>query len=322
MSYFISALKKLTPTDFVVLAFYVFLTLLNIVYYNRVEQWYLLVIANMFLLAFVFVIAHYDDELNSKALRFIHNWYLIPLIFITFKELYLMIKPIRIVDCDSFLISIDRWILGTDITVELYKIASPLLTEILQISYATFFFLPVILGIDLLLNKRVEEFRFGAFLILYGFFLSFDGYFLAPAVGPRFTLHDFYSINSELPGLWLTNMLRDFVNAGESLRPGMPHPEAVVQRDVFPSGHTDMTLIVMYLAYKFKLKSRYFLITNGILLIFSTMYLRYHYFIDVIGGIAFMIFTVWSGKIIYNAWQRFRNNKEFSYKSYLRKESQ
>ncbi|NOX19326.1 MAG: phosphatase PAP2 family protein [Chlorobi bacterium] len=315
MKYFLEALKKLNPTDFVVLVFYVFLSLLNLVYYHRVEQWYLLILANVFLIAFIFIVSYYDERLNSKLLRFIHNWYLIPLIFITFKELYMMIKPIRIVDCDQFLISIDRWLLHTDITVELYKIASPLLTEILQISYATFFFLPVILGVELLLNKRTDEFRFATFLIVYGFFLSFYGYFLAPAIGPRFTLHNFYSINADLPGLYLTNFLRDFVNAGESLRPGMLHPEAVVQRDVFPSGHTDMTLIVMYLSYKYKLKSRYFLIPNGLLLIFSTLYLRYHYAIDVIGGIAFMIFTVWSGKHVFNTWQRFRGIKEFSYKN-------
>lgn len=318
MNYFISALKKLNPTDFVVLVFYVFLTLLNLVYFKRVEQWYLLILANFFLITFIFVVSYYDEIMKSKLLRFIHNWYLIPLIFITFKELYLMIKPIRIVDCDHFLISIDRWLLGTDITVELYKIASPLLTEILQISYATFFFLPVILGIELLLNKRTDEFRFGTFLIVYGFFLSFYGYFIAPAIGPRFTLHSFYTINTELPGLFITNALRDFVNAGESLRPGMLHPDAVVQRDVFPSGHTDITLIVMFLSYKYKLKSRYFLIPNGLLLIFSTMYLRYHYAVDVIGGILFMIFTVWSGKHIFNAWLRFRGEKEFSYKIFAK----
>jgi len=91
----------------------------------------------------------------------------------------------------------------------------------------------------------------------------------------------------------------------------MVNPIDFVQRDVFPSGHTDITLIVMYLSIKFKLKSRFFLVPNGILLIFSTMYLRYHYGIDVVGGILFMIFTVWSGKIIYNFWQQIRNKPIF-----------
>jgi len=226
-----------------------------------------------------------------------------------------MVKPIRQIDFDHYLIAIDRWLVGFDVTVELYKIANPILTEILQISYGTFFFLPIIISVELLRKKRVEDFSFSAFCILLGFYLSFIGYFLVPAIGPRFHLHDFFTINLELPGLLLTNFLRDIVNAGESLQPGMLNPAAVVQRDVFPSGHTQMTLIVMYLSYKLNTRVRYFIIPNGILLIFSTMYLRYHYLIDVIGGIVFFILTMWLAKLIYNWWQRCTGKVEFNYQN-------
>lgn len=308
---------QLAPTDLIVVLFYSLLSVINLVFHDKIEYWYFLITANLFVIISVFFIAYLDKIKNSKIIHQIHGWYLAPLIFFTFKELYLIIKPIHGVDYDNTLIAIDRFIFGTDPTVVLYKIANPYLTELLQISYHLFYFFPIILGIELIRRKQMEAFHFMIFSVVYGFFLSYIGYLLVPAIGPRFTLHDFNSINTELPGLFLTNFLRDWVNAGESIYPWTTNPIEVVQRDVFPSGHTQMTLIVMFLSIKFDTRSKIFNLTFGTLLIFSTVYLRYHYVIDVIAGIGFMIFTMWSGIKIYNWWKEKKSEKTFSYKDYL-----
>ena len=114
--------------------------------------------------------------------------------------------------------------------------------------------------------------------------------------------------NTELPGLFITNFLREIVNGGESIPHGTLNSALMVQRDVFPSGHTQMTLLVMFLSVKYKSKLKWFFIVNGTLLIFATVYLRYHYVIDLIGGLLFMIFTLWSGKYFYNWWMKVRND--------------
>jgi len=306
-------LKNLTATDFVVVLFYLFLTLLNIIFKARIPEWKYLVIANFLICSLVFFLAYMASFPEKKIWKQIHYWYLAPLILLTFKELYLMVKPIRQKDYDEYLIQIDRWLFGTDPTVALYSIANPILTEILQIVYASFYFLPIILGIELMINKRYKAFDFALFSIVYGFYLSYLGYFTFPAIGPRFTLHDFYAINDELPGLWLTNFLREFVNWGESITSTMPNAAEHVQRDVFPSGHTQMTLITMYLSVKFRAKTKWFLLPAGSALIFSTVYLRYHYVIDLIAGAAFMIFTMLSGIKLYNYWQKFVGKDYFEY---------
>ncbi len=82
--------------------------------------------------------------------------------------------------------------------------------------------------------------------------MSYLGYFIWPGIGPRFTLHNFETINQDLPGLFLTNFLREIVNSGESIPAGTSNPAEVVQRDIFPSGHTMITLIVMYLSFRLK----------------------------------------------------------------------
>ncbi|HVO74858.1 MAG TPA: phosphatase PAP2 family protein, partial [Ignavibacteriaceae bacterium] len=258
-------------------------------------------------------IAYLENRTGKKLFRIIHYWYTAPLILFTFKELYFLIKPIRQQDFDYLLIQIDRWILGIDPTVFLAKFSHPILTEILQIVYGLFYILPIILGIALERKKRYLGLDYAVFSIIYGFFLSYIGYFALPGIGPRFTLHSFDSINTELPGVFLTNFLRELVNIGESIPSGTLNPAEAVQRDIFPSGHTMITLLVMYLSIRLKSRSKYFLIPVGTLLIFATVYLRYHYVIDLIGGALLMIFSVWSGKYIFNLWQKKLGLEKFEY---------
>jgi len=144
-------------------------------------------------------------------------------------------------------------------------------------------------------------------MIVYGFYLSYLGYFLLPAVGPRFTLHTFELLNLELPGLFFTEPLRAFINAGESIPTDIANPVDFVQRDVFPSGHTQLSLVVVYCAFHFKVASRWLLASLATLLVLGTVYLRYHYVIDVIAGVVFFLFTVWSGWKIVAWWDHKRN---------------
>ncbi|MDP4116314.1 MAG: phosphatase PAP2 family protein, partial [Bacteroidota bacterium] len=77
------------------------------------------------------------------------------------------------------------------------------------------------------------------------------------------------------------------------------------------SGHTMLTLITMYLAIRLKSRSRYFIVPVGTMLIFATVYLRYHYVIDLIGGAAFMMFSLWTGRLLFNWWQKKLGKDEF-----------
>jgi membrane-associated phospholipid phosphatase len=308
-----SFLHNLKAFDLVVVVFHVLLIFINIIFYYRVKQWQFFIFINIVIILFAFALAFFEERYGNRFWRIVHYWYIAPLILLTFKEIYYLVHPIRMQDYDQLFIAIDHWMFGVHPTLWLRQIANPFLTELLQIIYSSFYFLPIILALALLRNKRYLAVDFSVFMIIYGFYLSYLGYFALPGVGPRFTLHDFNSINTQLPGLWLTNFLRKLTNIGESLPAGVKNPAAIVQRDVFPSGHTMITLIVIYLSIRLKSRSRFFLVPIGILLIFATVYLWYHYVIDLIGGLVFMIFSVWSGKYIFNWWQRKTCAPEFRY---------
>ena len=288
----------LAPVDVVSIGFLLFLTALNIVFRARVTEWVELSLVNLAAIVGIVALAWLAETRRTKLLIGLHRWYCYPFVISMFKELYLMVHPINPVDNDALLIAADRWLFGVNPTQWAARFAHPALTEILQVSYFSYYLLFILLGVELYRRFPIEEFDHGAFLIVYGFYLSYLGYFILPAIGPRFTLHDFYAINRELPGVWVTEWMRSFINAGESISFALPNAAQTVQRDVFPSGHTQMTLIVTYLAFRYRIPARRVIAVLAVLLILGTVYLRYHYVVDLFGGAAFFVLTIWSGKVI------------------------
>jgi len=244
----------LAPVDFVSIVFMLFLIGLNLNlsrtrdcmagnYPHRSCSYFCYLLAGIF-----------GRTKNNKFLIGLHRFYSYLFILFVFKEIYLMVRPIHPVDYDWLFISIDHWLFGVNPTEWAAQFAHPLVTEIFQIAYFSYYILFLMLGIELYSRHTIEEFDHGAFLIVYGFYLSYLGYFLLPAVGPRFTLHNFYMLDQELPGLFFTTPMRNFINAGESISTTLPNVIQFVQRDVFPSGHTELSLIVVYLSHRYRLK--------------------------------------------------------------------
>lgn len=298
------SISYLSPGDLVSIAFLLFLAVLNIIFHERVEQWRTLVLVNFAVAGLIGVLAWGAETKKTRLLIGLHRWYCYFIILFIFKEIYLMVRPIHPVDYDHFFISIDRMMFGVNPTEWMAQFANPILTEILQIAYFSYYILFIVLGVELYRRYAIEDFDKAAFLIVYGFYLSYLGYFALPGVGPRFTLHNFSSLGVELPGVFLTDYLRAIINAGESIPLSHPNPVEVVQRDVFPSGHTQLTIIVMALGLRYKLKARWFLLFSGSLLIVATVYLRYHYVIDLIAGALLAWFTIWSGDRLEVWWRK------------------
>jgi membrane-associated phospholipid phosphatase len=296
-------ISYLTPVDFVSMVFLMFLISLNLIFYMRVPNALWIVAVDIIVIAFIFILAYLAEIKKTRLLIGLHRFYSYLFVFFVFKEIYLMVRPIHPIDYDWLFISIDRWMLGVNPTQWMMQFANPLLTELFQIAYFSYYILFIMFGVELYRRYRIEDFDTGVFFVVYGFYLSYLGYFLLPAVGPRFTLHDFYTLSQELPGLLFTTPMRDFINAGESISSTMPNAIEIVQRDVFPSGHTQLTLIVVYMSHRYKLKTRWIMTVLAALLIIATIYLRYHYVVDILGGAMFFLFSIWSGKKIHLWWK-------------------
>jgi membrane-associated phospholipid phosphatase len=226
-------------------------------------------------------------HLDFAPVRVLHDWSFATYVYAIYVMTLLVAGPVhsgRVFD--AWFIAADRWLFGGDPTVWLTRIAHPILTEILQIAYASFYVLPLVVAIELYARERDWRFRQWAFVCGCGFFLSYAGYLTLPAAGPRFTLHELAGTARDLPGLWFTPALRAFVDAGGLVPDGADAAGALrlAPRDAFPSGHTLVTLLSIAWAWRHRLRMRWVVTVAGALLILSTVYLRYHYVVDVLAG--------------------------------------
>ena len=222
---------------------------------------------------------------NPTAWIFRH-WY--PLLYVAccYKEMALFIHAIRHTDADQWLASLVHAVWHAYPTVWLERIASPGLTEFLQIVYTLF--VPAVLLIAFLLwqKKRYKEFQYYAFLIAVGYLVSYVGYLIVPARGPRFLLKDLQ--HAPLQGLWLFQTMQGALDRLES-----------AHYDCFPSGHTELTILAWWSSQKLtnSLFLPYFAYTLSI--IFATVYLRYHYTIDIAAGVMVAILLIVAAPSVY-----------------------
>jgi membrane-associated phospholipid phosphatase len=198
----------------------------------------------------------------------------------------LFIPAIRRTDADQWLADLDYRIWHAHPTVWLERIQSPALTEFLQVGYTLFVPAVLIVAAILWRQRKFGEFQYYAFLIALGFLVSYVGYLIVPARGPRFLLKHLQHI--PLQGLWFFENMQSTLDRLES-----------AHYDCFPSGHTELTMLAWWGSRMIsnRLFKVYFAYT--LLIIFATVYLRYHYTVDVLAGAVVAAGLILSAPVVY-----------------------
>ncbi|MCX8070806.1 MAG: phosphatase PAP2 family protein, partial [Thermodesulfovibrionales bacterium] len=83
-----------------------------------------------------------------------------------------------------------------------------------------------------------------------------------------------------------------------------------MKRDAFPSGHTGISLLLLILSWSYarRLFWIFLIITIGLLI--ATVYFRYHYVVDLLGGVVLTVVTIIIGKVYYLAYNIFYDKKK------------
>jgi membrane-associated phospholipid phosphatase len=271
----------LNPSDLLTLCFLALLSGLAIFSAPANQSWAALLATYAALAVAILAAAIYRTRVgqakNGFYLSVVATVISLPIIFNSLGALIAGIHPSTF---DSQLIAIDYAIFGVHPTVWLEHLISPLLTALLQFAYISYYFIPVSLGVVLIARGRFGEFEEVLFGILLCFYLSYIGYLLVPAIGPRFTISHLQTGDLQVSPLIAT--IQETLNALEKNK-----------TDAFPSGHTAVSLMCLYYAWKEREKKLFAVlipVVTGLLI--STVYLRYHYVIDVIAGIALTGITI------------------------------
>jgi membrane-associated phospholipid phosphatase len=283
-------MKRFAPTEGLTLFFLIGLFLLVFFSRGQIPLWRSQILFYALSLGLLLVLKISSDRKRSEGIGGILNDFF-PVAFIIFiyQSLGNIIQHLQ-PDIDPYLIRIDFFLFGVHPTVWMERWITSWLTDTMSLAYISYYFLPLILVLTLSLRGRTEEFRQTMFVLTFGYYLSFIGYILFPAIGPRFTLSHLQTVSLE--GSFFSDLVRDLLNAIEHNK-----------RDCMPSGHTQIALMVLFLARRYEKTIFYFFLPVVSGLILSTVYLRYHYVIDLMAGIALAIGCVLIAPAIYRRWK-------------------
>jgi membrane-associated phospholipid phosphatase len=253
--------------DKVILAYFVFAMVILFGWWGKVQGGAWLLAAHIAGGALII----FEVKRPNPTSWLFRNWYPLPYVASCYKEMALFVPAVRHSDADRWLADLDFRFWGANPTVWLERVHSPLTTEFFQLVYTLF--VPAVLLVAFVLWRRrlTGEFQYYAFLIALGFLASYVGYLVVPARGPRFLLKNLQHF--PLQGLWLFQGMQNTLDRLES-----------AHYDCFPSGHTELTILAWWGS---RMVSKpyfwvYFAYTPCI--IFATVYLRYHYTVDLLAG--------------------------------------
>jgi membrane-associated phospholipid phosphatase len=225
------------------------------------------------------------DRLPAPV-AFVVDFYPAAFLPILFNTLEPLIQASRGGARDDLLIAADRAIFGVDVTVWMQRFVHPVWNDLFYSFYSTYYFIALTLGLALWLHDRPTARRY-VFTLMVVYYVSYAGYFLIPALGPRFAQASEYTVS--LTTTPIASAINDTINRMEKTK-----------FDVFPSGHTMISVAVLIVAWKRSRKTFWWLLPVATGLIISTVYCRYHYVIDLIAGATLAFITVPIGDRIYD----------------------
>jgi len=151
-------------------------------------------------------------------------------------------------------------------------------TDLVYLAYASFYLLPIAVGVLARIRRGPAPFEQVAFAILLGFYLSFLGYFLWPAEGPRVPEA---LAPAQLGGGAVSQAIRAFLHGAEA-----------TTLDAFPSGHTALSVLPAVLATRRFPRLALFFWAWALAVVFATVYIGVHYVSDVVAGLLLAGLTV------------------------------
>ncbi|HET7452158.1 MAG TPA: phosphatase PAP2 family protein [Thermoanaerobaculia bacterium] len=226
------------------------------------------------------------EEKLGRALRLLVNFYPMAVIPLVYESLGALIPALRGPSRDSWLVAADRAIFHADPTVWLERFVWPPLTDLLLLAYSTYYFFPIVVG-AVLWRKNPATARKFIFCLTFTFFLSYAGYFVVPAKGPRIALAQEQSVTLEVTPV--SRAISAKLNELEHTKD-----------DAFPSGHTMVTVFCLLVAHREARRLFRAWLPIAILLIVSTIYCRFHYVIDVIAGLSLAFVSLPLGERLYD----------------------
>jgi len=276
--------KILRPVDRFIAGYQLLMILSTLAFSGNIPVYQTVAMRHTAALAALIALRWLTVNRPRKYLTLISDWYPIVTLPVTYRWAGDFVHAIFTWKLDLLLNRFDLWLLGEDPVRILQRGASVQFTDLMQLSYCSFFVMIFTSSFVLYRMKKFREFdnlRLGIITSLYGTYLWF---MLLPAHSPRFEVWRHLKLNGGL----LTHQISAFITS------------TAYCGGAFPSGHAAASLIIcIFMVRYLKWWSLPFVVTT-VLLLLSTLFGGYHYLADILAG--FMHGAFWICITVY--WNR------------------
>jgi membrane-associated phospholipid phosphatase len=230
---------------------------------------------------------------SSPAVRALRETVPLLACFLIYTNLHDTIGFVNPNDVHHWLVGLDEAIFGVQPCVWAERFITPARTEVMQFLYLNFFWIAPSTSVLLLVRRRFPEFRAATLGILTCFFMGYALYVLFPAAPPRLVL--VYEFTKSLRGYPV-----GFSNLSAQAFSLLP----VDSRAAFPSLHTAASTVALVYAWRHLRAWFWVLLPFVVGLWASTIYLRHHYFVDLVAGWLLAPAAVWVAPRVDGWWAR------------------
>ncbi|MCX6156337.1 MAG: phosphatase PAP2 family protein [Candidatus Kapabacteria bacterium] len=286
MKFLKTAYNRLSIVDFLNLVYLAIMLIILLIVSSKAKYFSLGLLIYATLIAFVLIMSAIREKKSFPYKNVFMFIYPVVYFFSIFQTLALSLTYFNSNRYDDVMTKIDYWLVGVNPTVWIEKFISPGITEIMYILYFFYFPMPFFIIIYLIRNNRLKEIEeaFLQFFICY--YSAYLCYYFIPVEGPRYYLEGLQKVS--LTGLWLSEPIRNFINAVETNK-----------LDCFPSLHSAIVTVTMLITYRYHKKLFYYLLLPSAGIMISLIYCRYHYLIDAIVGFLWAIASFYLGSVMH-----------------------
>lgn len=261
--------------DIITILYFLTLSLLIVIFHSRLVRWEVHLITHLgIVLLLILSIPFLEKFRGIKAVHFLRYWYLVFSVTFIYWDVGRYLHLVTDLEFDFIIQKMELTIFRQYPNLWVENLYHPVLNEIMQWSYAIYWFTIPVSTAVLYFRRKYDECEELLFVTFLTFYVCYIVFILFPVSGPRFHLAEYFSKPYE--GLFLVPLLRKLVeNAG-------------LRGAAFPSSHVAVSVVIyQYLRLvERKIAVRFFL-PAVILLSLATVYGRYHYFLDMFSGLIF-----------------------------------
>jgi membrane-associated phospholipid phosphatase len=215
--------------------------------------------------------------------EFVLDWLPLPFVVFTYEMLHRVVPVCWRGTFDAPFAAADRTILGDHAAVLLEPIVSRPLTTAMACFYASYYPLTISLAVWFYVRRRRTAFREYCAGEVGALFIGYLGYLFLPTLGPH----------AALPAeTWSVPLDGDFI--GPAIRALNGNHHGAFPRDAFPSLHTANAVTILLVTWRHDRRLFGVYLVPCLGLVAATVYLRWHYAVDVAAGAALAV-----------AWQAF-----------------